>query len=294
MQVIGIDWGSSNRRAYRVARDGTLLEKREDGQGVLTAAQQDFAASLHGWIGDWLAAGPAEVWLSGMIGSRSGWREAPYLPAPAALDALAAAALPLGDGQRIVPGICQRPPQGPADVMRGEETQLLGAWRQARRDGWYLLPGTHSKWVQLEGGRVLRFRSFMTGELYAQLRAHGALAACAQGPDDHDAAFDAGLLQGMEEPILSALFSIRAGLLLDVWPAAEGASRLSGLLIGAEWAAARRLGALGAGPLHLVGSPALAARHRRAADALGIETVVLDPDSCYRHALAALAHDHAR
>jgi 2-dehydro-3-deoxygalactonokinase len=286
--VIGVDWGSSNRRAYLLAADGSLIARREDAAGVLSQRPADFAASLLDFIGDWRRDTGAQTWLSGMIGGRDGWLEVPYLQAPLALADIRAGALAcpgLQPAVRILPGICQRPPPGPADVMRGEETQLLGAWSLAGRDGWYVLPGTHSKWVRLESGRVLRFHTFMTGELFARLREKGALASVAGGEADDEAAFAAGVALARGTPLAAALFGIRAGALLGSHPQAQAASRLSGLLISAEWEAAGRLGCLDQGTPTLIGEPRLAAWYALAGREYGIQTRGLEADACYRRAL---------
>lgn len=292
-RVIAVDWGSSNRRAYLIDRDGALLERREDGVGVLTGQAGDYAASLRALLGDWLE--PAvPVWLSGMIGSRNGWQEVPYAPAPVALAELAhfaqqLPALPGSGALRILPGVCQRAPVGPADVMRGEETQLIGAWQLTGQDGWYVLPGTHSKWVRLEAGRIASFHTFMTGELFARLREKGALASVAATLSDDADAFLAGIDAVRHSPLAAALFSIRAGALLGEHPADTAASRLSGLLIGTEWHGAQQFGGLAERHVFLVGSPTLARWYRMAANAFGVDATVLDPDACYVRAIASLA-----
>lgn len=291
MHRIGVDWGSSNRRAYLLDGAGMLLDKREDGQGALSLARAEFAASLHEWLHDWLALPGRRVWLTGMVGSRQGWQEAPYLAAPAALAGLAGAPVPLTGEMacRIMPGVSQQSPAGQADVMRGEETQLLGAWSMDRRDGWYVLPGTHSKWVRVEGGAIRQFRTFLTGELFAQLRSSGSLAAMMAGEATLGPAFDAGLRRGYRNALLAELFSVRAGVLLGEWDAADAPSLLSGLLIGSEWAAAGAAGSVHDKPLGIIASPALAQRYAHAARLFEIPVTVLAPDDCYVAALRQFA-----
>jgi 2-dehydro-3-deoxygalactonokinase len=289
--VIGVDWGSSNRRAYLVSAQGRLLGRREDAAGVLSAGPLDHRASLMEFVGDWWRDCGASIWLSGMIGGRDGWREIPYLQAPLALDELCGRAGMVSEGGakqpviNILPGVCQKPPTGPADVMRGEETQLLGAWSRTGRSAWYVLPGTHSKWVRIEDGRIRRFHTFMTGELYARLREKGALASLTAGNVDCDAGFNAGLLRARETPLPAALFGIRAGALLGEFEPAQAASRLSGSLIGSEWETARQLGCLDGGSVFLLGAAGVVRWYQQAAQHYGVEAQVLDADDCYVQAL---------
>ncbi|HSD37650.1 MAG TPA: 2-dehydro-3-deoxygalactonokinase [Rhodocyclaceae bacterium] len=241
--LVAIDWGSSNRRAY-LMRDGVVVERHLDAQGVLTCGG-DFAASLDTLLARWpeLPA-DAPVLMSGMIGSRAGWIEAPYVPCPARLDALgsklndvpADARFPSLGSRRIciVPGVCQRTEP---DVMRGEEIQLLGSILLGGGDGIYVLPGTHSKWVIVEDGCITRFRSFMTGELFALLGKHSSLANLLEPGDAAEdmTAFGSGAAAAAGGGLSHRLFGLRASVLLGTQRAASSRSWLSGLLIGAEW-----------------------------------------------------------
>ena len=289
--IIGVDWGSSNRRAYLSTADGNLVARREDACGVLSNRPADYRASLLGLVGDWRQQTGAAIWLSGMVGGRDGWQEVPYLPLPVALDRISRAAASISGADaaeppvRIVPGLCQTPPAGPADVMRGEETQLLGAWSLSNCNGWYVLPGTHSKWVRIENGTVVRFHTFMTGELYARLREKGALASIAQGEAEDQTAFVSAVATARGETLSASLFGIRAATLLGVRPQAQASSTLSGLLIGAEWEGARRLGCLEQGSVTLIGAPGLTAWYRLAARQYGVEAQSLDAETCYLQAL---------
>src|SRR4051812_31809094 len=180
--LIAIDWGSSNRRAYLLV-DGVLADRHLDADGVLTCGG-DFAASLDALLARWPDLLPdTPVLMSGMIGSRAGWIEAPYLPCPARLDALGSHLADAPFDTRfarlasrricIVPGVCQ---YAEPDVMRGEEIQILGSMLLGGGDGIYVLPGTHSKWAIVENVCITGFRSFMTGELFALLGKHSSLA----------------------------------------------------------------------------------------------------------------------
>lgn len=282
--LLGIDWGTSNRRAYLIERDGACLASQSDGQGLL-AVRGEFAASL-AVLRVSMGVDPAvPVVMSGMVGSRSGWQEAPYLGVATPLDQLAQHLVPLG-GYRdhlIVPGYRTGDPH--IDVMRGEETQLLGLVAQGVRDGWAVLPGTHSKWVFLRDGRIAQLSTYMTGELFAMLGAGGTLAPImADGRDDHDA-FVEGLDKArLNKPLTNSLFGARARVVTGAMDPAGARSFVSGLLIGTEFVAAR--GQQDAGDtVHLIASSALAGHYERAAECFGMRAVVYDPDAVYLSAL---------
>ena len=283
-RLLGIDWGTSNRRAYLVDAAGTCLSERADDQGML-AARPDFAGSFARLLAALDVAPDVPVVASGMVGSAQGWREVPYLDIEVPLDALPDSLVCIDDPRAgrpclIVPGYAQRGAH--ADVMRGEETQLLGAVALGRRDGWFVLPGTHSKWVLLDDGVIRRIATFMTGELFAALSAHGTLAPLMAGDADDDAAFVAGLDEARRgAPLSNALFGVRARVVTGAMPAAHARSFVSGLLVGAEFVAAA-----GDAPLTCIGSNALQGRYARAAGYYGMTLSGLDPDRVYCAALA--------
>ncbi|SFV16461.1 2-dehydro-3-deoxygalactonokinase [Pseudoduganella namucuonensis] len=206
-KLVGIDWGTTNRRAYVLDGSGACLRSHGDGLGLLAVREHlggRFDEALLSLL-DELDAGPdPKVLMSGMVGSAQGWQEAPYLDCSVPLEALRGAAVPVrgapeGRDWRIVPGYCCR--HGEIDVMRGEEIQLLGALALGHGDGWVVLPGTHSKWVLLCHGRVAKLATYMTGELFAMLSSGGTLAQvmAASGGARHaraadDAAGAAGVL----------------------------------------------------------------------------------------------------
>ncbi|SHN40956.1 2-dehydro-3-deoxygalactonokinase [Duganella sacchari] len=286
--IVGIDWGTSNRRAYLIDQSGACLAEHEDGQGMLAVGGRDkFGASLAGLLAAMQLPHDVPVILSGMVGSASGWQEVAYLDAAVPLvqlpQHLAAVTDPAWAGRcRIVPGYVYRAGAA-ADVMRGEETQLLGAIALGRRDGWIVLPGTHSKWVLLRDGVIQSFATYMTGELFAMLSAGGTLAAMMDGDSSDAEGFAIGLQQAARnEPLSNSLFRVRAGVVSRTAPAQLAAATVSGLLIGAEFAAAR-----GAGQgITVIGSAALAARYDSAARHFGLPCTVLDPHQVYCSALS--------
>jgi 2-dehydro-3-deoxygalactonokinase len=305
--LAGIDWGTSNRRAYLIDAAGHCLGAHADDRGVL-AARPDFAGSLAALLAHLQVPDGVPVVASGMVGSAQGWREVPYLDVEVPLEALPAHLAPIAaHGLRhpcfIVPGYVQRDGDGDddgdcgVDVMRGEETQLLGAVALGRREGWVVLPGTHSKWVLLRDGVVQHIATFMTGELFALLGREGTLAAAmAQSGDDQaddSAAEEAGFIAGLDEararaPLSHALFGVRARVVAGALPRAQARGVVSGLLVGAEFAA---LQALPGGPVDVaaaIGSAALVPRYAHAAQRFGIRLDALDADRVYCAALARL------
>jgi 2-dehydro-3-deoxygalactonokinase len=288
-RIVGIDWGTTHRRAYLLDGAGTLLAVQHDDQGML-AARGKFPDALAAVLAPWhamLVGFEATVVMAGMVGSAQGWHEVPYLTGalPASADLFQ-----LGAASYIVPGCLWRGHDGAPDVMRGEETQLLGASLLGHGDGWYVLPGTHSKWARVTGGRIDSLRTFMTGELFALVKQQGTLATLMLEDGANPAAFASGVHAARDGALSHLLFTCRARVVSGDWPAIDAASYISGLLIGAEWHDILRTAAL---PLHvnLIGSPALAARHVEAARLLGCSVTVVDPERAFVAALHYLTQD---
>ena len=308
--LLGIDWGTSNRRAWWLGANGQVLAETSDDQGLL-ASQGRFPAAMQ----QLLAAGPAlppaaPVLMAGMVGAASGWLEAPYMDAREPLADLVGhlVAVPAAGARSfIVPGVCFSAPDGTVDVMRGEETQLLGALALGHGDGWYVLPGTHSKWVRLAGGRVADLATYMTGELFALLTQHGTLSSMtgqgsatattrqgsapetAQGEvQAHPQAFARGVAAAERSGLSNALFGCRAQVVAGRMPAAEARDYLSGLLIGAEWHDVVRRAGQAPKNITLIGSAPLAKRYAQVAQGSGCHITALDARSVQLAALAAL------
>lgn len=287
--LLGIDWGSSNRRAYLIDRAGQVIARHSDDRGML-AVRGHFPAALAELLALLNVDDTFPVVMSGMVGSAQGWQEVPYLDSGVPLDVLphhlvrVAATLP---EQRyfIVPGYCQRDAALGIDVMRGEETQLFGALALGGGDGWVVLPGTHSKWVLLRDGAIERFSTFLTGELFAALSAGGTLAPLLAAGADDDDAFAAGVAQArLQAPLTNSLFGARARVVSGAMPAAQAREFVSGLLIGTEFVAAAHHGA----PVSLIGTPALVERYRRAAALFDMTIDTLDADALYVAALGRI------
>jgi 2-dehydro-3-deoxygalactonokinase len=280
--LIGLDWGTSSFRAYRIAADGRVLERHGAPAGILQVAGGDFAGALGREIGAWLEREPeVPVLAAGMITSRQGWVEVPYAACPAGEAELARGliARPVRRGTiRFVPGVAFEGEGGVPDVIRGEETQIVGQLDDGEAGGRFVMPGTHSKWVVVEGGRITAFATFMTGELYGLLKGHSILGRLMAGESEDADAFARGLAQAERGAggLLRRLFSARTLPLFGRLPESGVAAYLSGLLIGSEIgeALAWMGGPERAGTLTVVGTSELAGRYRRALAARGIEATV--------------------
>ena len=281
---IAVDWGTTNRRAYRIDADGRCGDEFEDDRGVLSVSRGDFAASvaeIRSRLGDW------PLLLAGMIGSNRGWIEAPYVPCPAGVDEIAGALIWPDEQTAIVPGVCD--PRR-ADVMRGEEVQLLGAIAEGTvpPEGLVCHPGTHNKWVEVAGGRIASFRTIMTGELFNLLREHSVLSDLLAGPAEPGDAFDAGVRDGLAGDVQAELFSVRARVLLGKARAEDAPSYTSGLLIGGDV----RIGlesAAASTQVMVMGRPELTRLYASAIAIAGREPVELDGERCFLAGIRQIA-----
>lgn len=267
--LIAIDWGTSSLRAARLGPQGQVLEERASAQGILAVPPDGFSAVFDALCAGWLQ-GDTLALMSGMVGSRQGWLEAPYCECPAGFDEVACRLTWLRPGQlAIVPGLrCEH--DGVPDVMRGEEVQVFGALQQlGLDDATLVLPGTHSKWVTVRARRIEQFCTYMTGEFYALLRQHSILSRTLpadEGPLQEDA-FDQGVDQALHGPsLLATAFSTRTLALFERLAPPALPSYLSGLVIGEEL----RAQAPGSGPVVVMGGPALASRYERALARCGV------------------------
>ncbi|MES2936582.1 MAG: 2-dehydro-3-deoxygalactonokinase [Pseudomonadota bacterium] len=269
--LVAVDWGTSSLRAALLGPGGEVLQERSAPRGIMAVPAGGFRAVFDELCGDWMREAQRAL-ICGMAGSRQGWQEAPYCACPAGLDALARSLAWIAPQRiAIVPGLsCER--DGVPDVMRGEETQVLGALRLLGigGDATLVLPGTHSKWVRAEQGRIAAFSTFMTGEFYALLRKHSLLARTMLADDGvlHEDAFRRGVAHARNcGNLLNAAFSARTLALFERIDAAALPSYLSGLVIGEELRSQVRQGDA---PLVLVGAPALTQRYALALDAWGV------------------------
>lgn len=236
--LIAVDWGTSSLRGARLDASGHVLEERAFERGILSVAAGEFPSVFDACFGDWMKTDGALCLMSGMVGSKQGWREAPYCACPAGFEEVAAQLTWVEPGRiAIVPGLsCEH--DGVPDVMRGEETQIFGALQLlGLQDALVVLPGTHSKWVRVQAGRIQSFSTFMTGEFFALLRKHSILSRTLPASDGEfdSAAFDQGVTRALRgSSLLHTAFSARTLALFDRLPAAALPSYLSGLVIGEE------------------------------------------------------------
>lgn len=287
---IAADWGTSHLRLWLMDESDRVLHRIAADCGMGSLARDAFEPALLDHVGAHLAPGRVTpVICCGMAGSRQGWAEAPYARAPCLPPTVAQAAIaPTTDPRlevRILPGIAQ---DRPADVMRGEETQISG-WLAAHPgfDGVLCLPGTHCKWVQISAGEVVSFRTFMTGELFALLSRQSVLRHSLSGEGWDDDAFAQAVAQAMSHPgsVAADLFTIRAQSLLQGLDPAAARARLSGLLIGLELGGARPwwLGQ----DVAIIGAPKIAAAYQAALRGQGMAARLADAEDMTLRGLIA-------
>jgi 2-dehydro-3-deoxygalactonokinase len=274
-RLIALDWGTSSLRAYLLGERGEVLEQSVKPWGIMRTSKRSFAKVFTAMVGGWRRRWPdLPALASGMIGSAQGWCEAPYVLCPAGLQSLAAGLVGVTEGGRIqmhiVPGVVQE--GAIPDVMRGEETQIIGAMEldsRLRQLARLVLPGTHSKWVELRKQRIQSFSTYMTGELFAVLRDHSILGRTVPAgatPGASWAAFERGLMAVLESGTnggFSRLFSTRSLALRGRLRPEESLDYLSGLLIGEEMRCATHRFNKGV-TLAIIGEDSLCERYRRA------------------------------
>ncbi len=298
-RLIAIDWGTTSLRAYLVADNGAIVDRHQTADGILSVRDGGFEDVLERTLGR-LAGGDGDVpiVMSGMIGSRQGWAEAPYTRCPAGLDAVASSLMTVRFGCRcdmfrdvfIVPGLQTTSANGVPDVMRGEETQILGAMiAHDLGEGVIVLPGTHSKWAALERGQIMSFATYMTGEIFAALCGHTILGRLMRHDESgmQEAEFARGVAASAQDggpgALMHHVFSARTLCLAGDLPETGVSSYLSGLLIGFELRAAVRDIHQ---PLYVMAGSTLAELYAKAAGIAGLTTVPVDNDCIVRGALA--------
>lgn len=288
--LIGIDWGTTSFRAYRIGADGAVIDTVEAAEGIADPPPGGFEETFQRQVGPWLQGErQPPIVASGMITSRNGWVETPYLEAPAGPADFAAGLVShvseAGHRLHFVSGLICEDRSGNPDVMRGEETQLIGCLALGAPRGVFVMPGTHSKWATAAGGKLTGFRTFMTGEIYAVMRRHSLLGAFIEGDEWSDGAFADGVTTGKsgDDSVLHQLFTVRSRVLAGRMPAEATAAYLSGVLIGEELRAG--LAGLAAdAELTIVGAGGLVDRYLAALAVCGV-TAQPAPD-------AAVARGH--
>jgi 2-dehydro-3-deoxygalactonokinase len=239
---IAVDWGTTNVRAWAMTDAGDVLGALNSTDGMCKLSRDEFEPALAKLLAPWMTDAPVDVLACGMLGSLQGWVEAPYRATPCAALASETVQAPSVDPRfsvRVVPGVRQNKP---ADVMRGEETQIAGYLaKNPKFDGVLCLPGTHTKWVHISAGEIVSFQTFLTGEMFAALSTHTVLRHSIDPIGWDDAAFDDALADALSRPdrLAARLFTVRAEGVLNGQSGGVARARLSGALIGAELAAAK-------------------------------------------------------
>ena len=290
------DWGTSRLRLFLCDERGHVLARGEGEGASVPDCGGRFAAAVAAWD---KAHGVLPAVLGGMVGSTIGWKEVPYLKCPAKPDAIAGAALRFESGARaiaILPGLSCTGKTGAPDVMRGEETQILGALRLRPElsKGRHILcmPGTHVKWVVVEDGAVVQFQTALSGELFELVRRHSVLARDSGEVDGNSTAFAQGLdfaRANEAADLLHLLFSTRSRVVTGQMPKADAASYLSGLVLGKDIGSARTLLDLKS-PVQLICTAGLAALYAKVLQAYDLTSAVINGDEA---ALSGLVHAHA-
>jgi 2-dehydro-3-deoxygalactonokinase len=279
---IAIDWGSTHLRAWLYA-DGQCIDSLQLPYGVSRLVEHTAREVFDKYIEPWRKRQATTVVMAGMIGSEAGWQPVPYLPCPVSLHELSARLFEVAENVWIVPGL-KVEGDGRFNVMRGEETQLLGAMQLASAAS-FVLPGTHSKWVRVANGTVSEFATAMTGELHHLLMNSSLIGKGLPGQREDGAAFDAGLESGLQTPsLVSRLFEARAARVLGALPPESVGEWLSGLLIGAEVAALRGKET----QVTLVGSQSLCGRYRQALALAGIQASELAGDAAFQQGIRSI------
>lgn len=286
---VAVDWGTTRLRAYLIDAGGTVLDRVAAESGIQTIPPGGFPAALEDACGRWFAeARDLPVLMAGMVGSRNGWAEAAYVAPPCDADGLAARLLRVEGLARpvfIVPGVDCRSPDGSYDVMRGEETQAIGV---GVTDGMVCLPGTHSKWVEVTDGRILRFATFLTGELYAALT-QSFIGRLAREPDDNGSgASMAARLAGLPGGLSRRLFQARTQVLGGGMAGEAVRPFLSNLLIEAEVEGAREIFGTDRA-VHLVAGPPQVGAYADILNRTGTGLQVYDPETVTVSGLVRLA-----
>ena len=286
--LVGIDWGTSSLRAFLIGANGEVLDKVSSSQGIMHVVNRDFETVFNKLVGAWNSDARLPVLASGMITSRNGWVETPYAHVPLDADDLACALVQhktsAGIPLSFVTGVTTDHESGP-DVMRGEETQVIGASALGMSGGIFVMPGTHSKWIRVSEGRIEDFATYITGEIFSALKDHTILGTLVEDSPFSREGFELGVVAGMKEEssLLHDLFHVRTLPLMGKIEGTMVADYLSGMLIGAE-IKARKVRGEAAWPITIIGRNDLADRYELALRTAGIESKRAPDD------IAAMGH----
>jgi 2-dehydro-3-deoxygalactonokinase len=272
---LAVDWGTTNRRAFLI-ENGAVVSTERDATGILAVPPGGFAAEIAALR---VRYGAVPMILAGMVGSNRGWIDAGYVGCPAGLEALAAAAKTPIHGVHVIPGV-SRVDDHRADVMRGEEVQLLGAVASgmAPHDALLCQPGTHCKWATMQDGAITDFVTAMTGELFALLKEHALIGSAMAGEVANDTVFAQGVADAADDDLLARLFGVRPASLLGLRNDPDAASYVSGLLIGSDCRARLRHGGR---EVFLLADPVLGGLYATAISANGGTAMLVDSHAAF-------------
>jgi len=284
--LIAVDWGTSNFRAFRLDEAGTIVDRRSFPTGILRVPAGGFAETLVAQVGEWISAGERRILLCGMVGSRQGWVEAGYVACPVGIDDLASRVtrVPFAEAEVIlIPGVSGEDVHSVPEVMRGEETEVMGMVAVHGKESLVCLPGTHSKWVHLRGHVLVNFSTCMTGDVFDALQQFTILAHTIEQDsgklNDDNRDFLRGVARSRDSGgLLHHLFGVRTLTLTGDLKQEASASYLSGLLIGHE---VRSMISPGA-HVHLVGAISLCRLYAQAIVACGGFFTLEDEDAAAR------------
>lgn len=280
--MIAVNWGTSNFRAYKLDAQGRVEAEKSSGRGAVSVPAGGFQDALMAEIPEWLDMRDNRVLMCGMVGARRGWKEAPYLQVPAIFDQVVQGVIKLdvdGIDARIVPGLIGTDSNGVPDVMRGEETEILGCATELGSNVHFCLPGTHTKWVRMDDGRIVSFSTSMTGDLFKAIRESTILRSCTQHEPNDESAFLLGVARaGQGGELGHQLFGVRTLVLTGKMNDTSASSYLSGLLIGSE---VRNMACKG-DDVHLIGDGALCALYQKALREFGVSSTIEPEDAALR------------
>jgi 2-dehydro-3-deoxygalactonokinase len=280
--MIAINWGTSNFRAYLLDLNGDVQAERTSGRGAATVPKDGFPDAVIAEVGDWIRAGESRLLMSGMVGSRLGWKEAPYVQVPATFEQIASKVIRLGVDffdARIVPGLIGMDESGVPEVIRGEETEILGA-ECALSDSRYLcLPGTHTKWVHMRDATIAAFTTSMMGDAFRAIREGTILRSVVPHAELNHEAFLQGVSRSMQPgELLHHLFGVRTLVLTGRMQEASSSSYLSGLFIGHDI----KPMVLTREAVHLIGDPELCLLYAAALRSYDVRSTVEEPGAALR------------
>ncbi len=299
MKFIAVDWGSSSFRAWLLDEQGRVTDSVSNERGVFShSPEESLEQTFEQACGQWLEQDPdLPVLMAGMVGSRSGWKEADYLPCPVQAHSFQGRLCRLSTSKGIqldiIPGLSCESPSGSADVMRGEEVQALGALTLiGEQKALLCLPGTHSKWLRAEGGQIQQFSTFFTGEMFALLKQQSSIGALMNDDSLEHEAFQRGLEYSAQDGgFLHHVFAARAQALTDTWPGGSLNSFLSGICIGHEVREALEMYS-GDSDVYVIGNESLQTLYALALQHFGLNAHNIDPSEAVIEGLKLIAKRH--